>query len=56
MNKVKDAIEDFEISFTIGDIVYATNLNHTQCKKYLTGWCELGLIKYSETTKIYVRC
>jgi len=56
MNKVKNAIEKLNASFTIGEVIELTNLNHAQCKKYLQGLCEWGIIKYSETTKIYWRC
>jgi response regulator of citrate/malate metabolism len=56
MNKVISAIEQFETNFIINDIISITKLNHYQCKKYLTGCCELGLIKYSNTIKIYIKC
>ena len=41
--------------FTISDIIKITKLNYVQCKNYLTGWEELGLIKFSKSTKIYMR-
>lgn len=54
-DKVRNAIESSNKTFTIGEIQEKTKLNYVQCKKYLTSWEELGLIKYSETTKIYMR-
>jgi len=53
--KVKSAIMGCDKCFTISDIMQKTNLNYAQCKKYLMGWEELGLIKFSKTTKIYMR-
>jgi len=56
MDKVIKAIEQFETSFTISEIISITKLNHLQCKNYLLGCCELGLIRYSSTVKIYIKC
>lgn len=41
--------------FTTSEIMEKTNLDYMKCRKYLTSLEELGLIKYSETTKIYMR-
>ena len=54
-NKVRKAVEECSNTFTLTDIQNTTGLNYIQCKKYLTSMVELGFIKYSDSSKIYMR-
>lgn len=42
-------------SFTNFDIVKITGLNYSQVKKFLQTMIDIGELKYSETTKIYIK-
>ena len=54
--KVRTIVKNLEqTSFTNHDIVKKTGLNYDQVKKFLQTMIDIGEIKYSETTKIYVR-
>jgi hypothetical protein len=50
---VKKLDQDF---FTNHDIVKKTGLNYNQVKKFLNTMVDMGELKFSETTKIYMRC
>lgn len=53
---VKKTIEELENDFfTNHDIVKKTNLNYSQVKKYLQTMIDFEELKYSETTKMYMR-
>lgn len=54
---VRKVVKELDVdSFTNHDIVKRTNLNYEQVKKFLNTMIDLEELKYSETTKIYVRC
>lgn len=53
---VRKVVNELEVnSFTNHDIVKITSLNYEQVKKFLNTMIDLDELKYSETTKIYVR-
>ena len=54
--KVQKVVKNLDSdTFTNHDIVKLTNLNYEQVKKYLQTMVDFEELKYSETTKIYMR-
>lgn len=54
--KVKQVVENLESNtFTNYDIIKITGLNYDQVKKYLNTMVDFEELKYSDTTKIYMR-
>lgn len=54
--KVKKAVEDLPSNTFINyDIIKITGLNYDQVKKFLNTMVDFEELKYSDTTKIYMR-
>lgn len=52
---VRDAVRKGSATFTNRDIQNATGLCYVLIKKYLQTMIDFGEVRYSETTKIYMR-
>lgn len=57
LNKVKGLVLQLRVGdiFTIEKVRRETGLNYDQCARILKGLEEFELIKYSESTKSYMR-
>ena len=56
IEKVRTTIKELDNNFfSISEIIEKTGLNHEQVKRILHGFEEIGIVKYMESTRVYVR-